>query len=46
MSGLIGTALPYYTLVGDAVETAKLMESAGEPMKIQVRVGPVKLIII
>ena len=36
MSGLIGTTLPYYTLVGEAVDTAKLMESVGEPMKIQV----------
>ena len=36
ISGLVGTTLPCYTLVGEAVETAKLMEATGEPMKIQV----------
>ena len=36
VAGLIGTVLPSYALVGEAVENAKLMEATGEPMKIQV----------
>ena len=37
VSGLTGTTLPIYTLVGEGVDIAKLMESTGEVMKIQVR---------
>lgn len=36
VAGLVGTILPSYALVGEAVENAKLMEATGEPMKIQV----------
>ena len=36
ISGLTGIALPIYTLLGEGVDIAKLMESTGEAMKIQV----------
>ena len=36
VAGLTGTVLPSYSLIGEAVENAKLMEATGEPMKIQV----------
>ena len=36
ISGLTGTTLPIYTLVGDGIEIAKLMQSTSEPMQIQV----------
>ena len=36
VAGLTGTVLPSFSLIGEAVENAKLMEATGEPMKIQV----------
>ena len=35
-AGIVGTVLPSYTLFGEGTEIANLMESTGEPMKIQV----------
>ena len=36
MAGVVGTKIPHYSVFGDTVEIAGLMESSGEPMKIQV----------
>ena len=36
MSGLTGTDLPLYTMIGDGTEMAWLMESTSDPMKVQV----------
>ena len=34
--GLVGTKIPHYSVLGDTVEIAGLMESTGLPMMIQV----------
>ena len=31
---LIGTKIPHYSIFGDTVEIAGLMESSGQPMKV------------
>ena len=36
MAGVVGTKIPHYSIFGETVELAGLMESSGEPMKIQV----------
>ena len=36
VAGVVGTKIPHYSVFGDTVEIAGLMESSGEPMKIQV----------
>ena len=36
VAGVVGTKIPHYSVFGDTVEVAGLMESSGEPMKIQV----------
>jgi len=40
-AGLISTntKIPYFAVVGEAVEVAKLMEKTGEPMKVQVQLS-------
>ena len=37
VAGVVGTKIPHYSVFGETVETAGLMESTGESMKIQVR---------
>ena len=36
VAGVVGTKIPHYSVFGEAVEIAGLMESSGESMKIQV----------
>jgi len=36
VAGVVGTKIPHYSIFGETVEIAGLMESSGEPMKIQV----------
>ena len=36
VGGVVGTKIPHYSVFGDAVEIASLMESSGQPMKIQI----------
>lgn len=38
VAGVVGTKIPHYSVFGETVEIAGLMESTGEPMKIQVTV--------
>ena len=35
VGGVVGTKIPHYSIFGDTVEIAALMESTGQPMKIQ-----------
>ena len=35
VAGVVGTKIPHYSVFGETVETAGLMESTGESMKIQ-----------
>ena len=44
VAGVVGTKIPHYSVFGDTVEIAGLMESSGEPMKIQVY--PIKYYIV
>ena len=46
VSGLVGHILPFYTLVGEGTEIAKLMESTGEPMKIEVFIYIISMILL
>lgn len=39
VAGVVGTKIPHYSVFGETVEIAGLMESTGQPMKIQVRGG-------
>ena len=34
--GVVGTRIPHYSVLGDTVEIASLMESSGSPMKIKI----------
>ena len=43
VAGVVGTKIPHYSIFGESVELAGLMESSGEPMKIQVRPGSITL---
>ena len=36
VAGVVGTKIPHYSVFGETVEIAGLMESTGESMKIQV----------
>ena len=36
VGGVVGTKIPHYSIIGDTVEIANLMESTGLPMKIQI----------
>ena len=36
VAGVVGTKIPHYSVFGETVEIAGLMESTGEAMKIQV----------
>ncbi len=36
VAGVVGTKIPHYSVFGETVEIAGLMESTGQPMKIQV----------
>ena len=36
VAGVVGTKIPHYSVFGETVEMAGLMEASGEPMKIQV----------
>ena len=38
VAGVVGTKIPHYSVFGETVETAGLMESTGESMKIQVNI--------
>ena len=37
VAGVVGTKIPHYSVFGETVEMASIMEASGEPMKIQVR---------
>ena len=36
VAGVVGSKIPHYSVFGDTVDMAGLMEASGEPMKIQV----------
>ena len=36
VAGVVGTKIPHYSVFGETVEIATIMEASGEPMKIQV----------
>ena len=36
MAGVVGTKIPHYSVFGETVEIAGVMEESGEPMRIQV----------
>ena len=36
VAGIVGRKIPHYSVFGETVELAGLMEQTGEPMKIQV----------
>ena len=36
VAGVVGTKIPHYSVFGETVDMASLMEASGEPMKIQV----------
>ena len=36
VAGVVGTKIPHYSVFGETVEVAGIMESSGEPMRIQV----------
>lgn len=36
VAGVVGTKIPHYSVFGETVEIAGLMEATGEPMKIQI----------
>ena len=38
VAGVVGTKIPHYSVFGETVEVAGIMESSGEPMRIQVTV--------
>ena len=38
VAGVVGTKIPHYSIFGETVEVACIMESTGESMKIQVNV--------
>ena len=37
VAGVVGTKIPHYSVFGETVEIAGIMEATGEPMKIQVK---------
>ena len=39
VAGVVGHRIPHYSIFGETVEMAALMESTGVPMKIQVRIS-------
>ena len=45
VAGVVGTKIPHYSVFGETVETAGLMESTGESMKIQVNIQIISLYI-
>ena len=36
VAGVVGTKIPHYSVFGETVEMASIMECSGEPMKIQI----------
>ena len=38
VAGVVGTKIPHYSVFGETVEVAGIMESSGEPMRIQVTI--------
>ena len=36
VAGVVGTKIPHYSVFGETVDMASMMEASGEPMKIQV----------
>ena len=36
VAGVVGTKIPHYSVFGETVEIAGIMEESGEPMRIQV----------
>ena len=36
VAGVVGTKIPHYSVFGETVEIAGIMEASGEPMRIQV----------
>ena len=39
-AGVVGDKIPHYSVFGETVELAGLMEATCEPMKVQVRLKP------
>ena len=39
VAGVVGTKIPHYSVFGETVDMAGLMEASGEPMKIQVNLN-------
>ena len=35
VAGVVGTKIPHYSVFGETIEIAGMMEASGEPMKIQ-----------
>ena len=38
VAGVVGSKIPHYSVFGETVDMAGLMEASGEPMKIQVQI--------
>ena len=36
VAGVVGTKIPHYSVFGETVDMASMIEASGEPMKIQV----------
>ena len=39
VAGVVGTKIPHYSVFGETIEIAGMMEASGEPMKIQAILG-------
>ena len=39
VAGVVGYKIPHFSIFGDTVEVAGIMESSGSPMKIQVGIA-------
>jgi len=39
VAGVVGTKIPHYSVFGETVDMASMMEASGEPMKIQISVA-------
>jgi len=44
VGGVVGTKIPHYSIFGDTVEIASLMESTGQAMKIQLSQSTVTIL--
>lgn len=46
VAGVVGSKIPHYSVFGETVDMASLMEASGEPMKIQVCIFSVHVQIV